>query len=358
MGSLTRAAAGWFLSDRPAATIQKRKALRTSFRKETPQFIKGIIAKAAAPGAAADFAAERWPSDTKIQKSLRGVHVKAPVDPTISNDDGFPTIEHPGREFVSAIVDRSTVGRLGLRRAPLSVRMLASTSNATASFVPEGASVPVGQMSLAGQELKPFRVSALAVVSKETLLCADPSAETWIKEEIEIAAANALDAAMLDPANAGDAATPPSIFDGVSALGGTADADADLKALVNDFGGDPTRASFIARPEDWVAINGPGREFVGVRDGEVYQAPAIATRAIPTGGHLGLIDGSKIAFATGDAEFRVTDKGSIIMDDAPSSPSTHLSLFQTEAVGIAVTIRCNWRVMNPAAVSLSSGGNY
>ena len=236
----------------------------------------------------------------------------------------------------------------------------AGQSNATASFVAEAAPIPMSEMALTRVELRPLKVSALIAISKEMLQCADPAAERWIATEVEGAVANALDSAMLDPANSGGNSVPASIFDGVSALSGTTDPGNDLQALVGDFGGDTTRASFISRPETWAGINGAGFDLCGVRDGEVLQAPAIASRAIPEAGgsHIGLIDGSKIAFAASEAVFRTSDKGSIQMADDPSTPAQTVSLFQTESVGIGVTVYCNWKVMNPAAVSLSSGGTY
>ena len=302
-----------------------------------------------------DYVERRWGVDAQATKAVSTIRFKAPVDPT-----AFPDADVPSNTFLSALIDQTIVGEMGLRRLPMDTRLYASTTAPTAHFVTVGEPVPISQGLLDSTILRPKKIRCAIVASTELLEHGHGLAEQWLFSEISGAVSAAVDQAFLDPANAGSASTPASITNGLTAVTGSADADADLKALITDYSARLERARFIARPETFAALNGTARPFVGLRQGELLNAPAHATSGVPTAGgeHIILADPGQIGLAMEGIEIQSSNEASLQLDDAPASPSNQFSCFSSEAHALSATLYVNWQVLNPDAVSLLSGGNY
>lgn len=325
-------------------------------KKEIKSYLRAVIAKALSTGSdPRDYIERRWGVDAQATKAVSTIRHKAPVDPT-----AFPDADVPSNTFLSALIDQTIVGEMGLRRLPMDTRLYASTTAPTAHFVTVGEPVPITQGLLNSTILRPKKIRCAIVASTELLEHGHGLAEEWLFSEISGAVSAAVDEAFLDPANGGSASTPASITNGLTAVTGSADADADVKNLIEGYSARLERARFIARPETYAALNSTSRPFVGLRQGELLNAPAHATSGVPTTGgeHIVLADPGQIGLAMEGIEIQSSNEASLQLDDAPSSPSNQFSCFQNDAHALSATLHINWQVLNPDAVSLLSGGSY
>lgn len=267
--------------------------------------------------------------------------------------------EPVGRAFVGVVDQVSVFGRLGLTPAPLNTRLVGIGTGATAYWRGQGKPAPVTQMAMNGGAFEPLVVSALGAISKEVIKVGDPQAEGFIRAELLRAMRQALDEALIDPANAGTAnVKPASLLNGVTPITATATIENDLKALIDDFPGDLESAYFVARPKTFASLHSEKRPFVGARGGELLGIPAIPSRHVPepVGGEiLALIDPTGIVAGDTGIEVDITDQATIEMLDASlqqdgttGAGAQQVSLWQSDLIGIRIDRRVNWNAVRPS----------
>lgn len=310
-----------------------------------------------------------WQGAEHIAKRLYGDQsapaaiAKAAVNPARTSDAGWAgnLAEAELADFWGIVEQKAIAFRIGARLLPPNVRVGGATVGASAYWVVEGQHVPLSRMTLGNlTSLEPLKVVSAAVFTKETFQFSNLASDEFILRELLRATVAAADSAFIDPANSGvSGSKPASVTNGVTALAASGDTQAlvayDLREWIQDFSGNLDTAVIVCRPELAVAINSFEHPLIGARGGELLQIPVIASRSVPApaGGHLLiLIDGDRIALTTDGAEITTSTEGTVVMaDDASGATANHVSLWQSDSIGVKVTRHLNWAAL-PGAVSV------
>jgi Phage capsid family len=274
--------------------------------------------------------------------------------------DGFA-----GTEFFESVRWMSMVNNLeGLRQVPLNVRVVTPQRTAEAFWVAEGQAKPLTSVPVIADFLPPKKIMGVAVVTKELLNSADPAAEKVIRGDLARALSDNIDAAFLDPTNAGDNATPAAVTNGIAAIPGTPSPDDDLTTLIDQFEGDFGTTYFVMSPRVAISLVGSDRAEIRAVGGRLLGLPVIVSRNSP-GGQITLIDAAGIAYGEGDPEYRIVTAGSVVMVNNPTmaalptpTAAQVVGLWQTNATALVVGRHLNWKRVRPGAVSLITGTNY
>jgi HK97 family phage major capsid protein len=289
------------------------------------------------------------------------------------------------RDFSAAVRPRTILGRmLGMRLAPLNVRVLTGIGGTSAGFVGRGAAIPVSRADIAGTTLRELKISGLTVVSTELFDATNAGAEDLLIEDLVAACAEACDAAFLDPGNTGIAdEKPASVTSGVVALtstGNTAgDIETDLTRMLDELiaaGSTLVNAVWVLSPRTAVYLASlratgaiqiyPTVSALGgtLRGLPVLVSGNIASPGSPTVGHIILLDAAQIVYANdGGAEITVSKQGSLQMTDVPTNnsdtgtPTTVVSLFQSSAAAVKAVLYLNWTMRRPY-VSVLAGVTF
>jgi hypothetical protein len=321
-------------------------------------FIRAGIASAVAPDnpiAAQKFAAERWG-----EFSIPSQFTKAAITAGSTEAGAWGAdLALPISEFFAAVAERSIVGKLaGLRRPPLNVRTISTTTPSTAHWAGQGAPKPVSKLTFAADTIEPLKVAALVVVTDEVLRSSNPNAELLIRNDLLNAVAREIDQAFADETSAGVSGVQPAAINyDAPSVTGTGDMADDLQLLFASFGGDLETAYFIAHPVLYASIAGANYPGVGARGGQLAGVPAIASSAC-SHNVLTLIDPSGVSYSEGTAEIRVSRQATIQMLDNPANNSgtatatQAVSLYQTNAVALLCEISVNWARARPGSVAV------
>lgn len=304
------------------------------------------------------FAAARWPAE--------GFGIsKAAQSALTTGDIGTPE----AAEFLGAVREKSVVGGLvGTRPVTFNKRMLARTNGATGFWVGEAAPVPLLKPVLAGSTLAAKKVAALIATTDEAIRAESPAVEAGLQQDLETGCVGALDSAFLDASNAGGEAIPAAVTHGAPTIEATADAAADLKALVSAFAGDMASAFLVTDPDTATGlamVRGANGSFLfpdaGPRGGSILGIPLLVSRFSPrtsSGGQVALIDASGIALALEGIELSQSENTSLVMADTPTSPATMVSMFQTNTVALKAVIRANWENQRIGGVAVITGADW
>ena len=326
---------------------------------------KGMAVVRAALCTAAAQKAGAHPSELALERFGPSVErlVKAAVPAGRYADVGGD--ERSVAEFFDAVRERSAIGRMRMRRVPMRVRTMFASESITAAWVRPGQAVPAGRTIWDERTLEPHHVAALSVVTEETINAAmggDPRAEEAVRRDMVAAVADAVDAALLDPTNAGEAErVPASITYGVDPMTAGDDPLADLKGMIEGFTGDLSSASFVMRPGVAAALAGRDFPNLGVNGGSLWDLPVVTTRKAPAAAIV-LADGDGLALAEGDVGIRASGQASIEMAsdptmtaESPPTETTVVSLWQTRSVGFIADVAMNWATVRPGAVAMLNG---
>lgn len=306
------------------------------------------------------------------QRWAGGQTIKAAIGATDRTDiNGGEALAQVLADFADIARPMSLLGRLpGLKLSPFGLKTLARTAGSVAGFHGEGEAIPVSGLTWARvPTLQPYFVSALDVLTLEALRCSS-WLDRFLLQALAADLAAAIDAAMLDPTNAGGAA-PAAITYNAPATNATGDARADIGALFSLYGGSWADAVLILHPRTAAGMAGAitdwGDTALGVQGGRVLGVPAICTEGAPldsSGGLVTLLDVGALRVALDVTELGASTEGTIEMDTAPASSSvtpteaTAVSLFQTNAAALKATAAVDWRLVRADSVACLSGADY
>ncbi len=327
--------------------------------------VRWAIVSAVAGPDCREYAAPRWG---------RLFFERAVVPGTDSGD--LDISQSTRAEYLAAFMERSSLLRIpGIRfTAPNTPILITPSDRPTATWVAEGKSIPAGRFSVAPTIVGVKKVGSISVYTPESL--DDPRSEGWIVKESTAKQYEALDAALLDPTNAGSDSTPASIAYGAPSSPSTGDPAEDVKTLLADFSGDLANAVFITDKNTATRmalfrdtsgiVPFPDLALIG---GSILGLPVLVSRHAPSdssGGNLLLVDGASIVATFEDVGFSSTTEAMIELDSAPQGASdtptaataTRMSLFSAGLVGIKGILRADWKVIRRGGVSFVSGTDY
>lgn len=285
-------------------------------------------------------------------------------------------------DFIDFLRPQTILGKFGLngvpslRQIPFNVKIKGQTGAATAGWVGEGLAKPVTSMAFNDVELGFYKVACIAVITEELIRFSSPSAERLVREELARAVIERLDIDFINPAKALVAGiSPASILNGITPIPSTGtDADAincDLQALEAAFieaNNDPLNGVYIMRPSTANVLarlqNPMGQSMylgISMRGGTLNGTPVIVSNYVPQG-IVALINASDIYLADdGQVTVDASREATIQMDTAPTqssvapTPSTGVSMFQTNSVAIRAERYINWARRRDAGVAYLNG---
>jgi len=303
---------------------------------------------------------KQFGADSAAARLARVMGAKAAVLPstTFDADWGGAIAQPPFGEFVDAVREQSIIGRLNPLPAPLNSKAASLTTAIGADWREQAKPITVRKGVISSETLDPLGIACLVILSTELVKTSNPDAIEIVRRRLIAAAADAIDAAFIDPVNAGTAnVKPASVLNAPTAITSTGDANDDLQALIDDFEGDLDRASFVAHPKTYASMNGSLYPNVGIRSGNLLNAPAIASRSCPTG-VIALLDADAIAVAMGAPLVEASDQGTVNMADDASDPGQAVSMWQASLTAIRLIQNANWSAVRAGSASYISGAAY
>jgi HK97 family phage major capsid protein len=318
-------------------------------------------------------------------RSLESV-IKATVAAGTTQDDEYaaPLVAYNNYagDFVEFLRPRTILGRFGsdgipsLRRIPFNVHIKGVTSGGTGYWVGEGAPKPVTSFGFNSVYHGWTKVAGIAVLTDELIRFSDPSAQSLVRDLLADALVERMDTDFLDPAFAGSAnVSPASITNGITAIPSSgndaAAVRADLMALwaaADDANHNFDSPVYIMRAGTARAlgamVNPLGQsEFGSItpRGGSLGGVPVIVSNYAPAGTVI-LVNASDIYYSDdGQATVDFSREASIQMLDNPTNnsatgtPTTLVSMFQTDSTAIRAHRFVNWSRRRDTGVAVLSG---
>jgi HK97 family phage major capsid protein/HK97 family phage prohead protease len=292
-------------------------------------------------------------------------------------------------DFVEFLRPMTIVGKFGnggipsLRRVPFRTPLIGQTGGGQAYWVGEGKPKPLTAFDFSRTTLDELKVATITVVTEELLRKSSPSADMILRDALAAAVAERIDTDFIDPAKAASAGvSPASVTNGVSAIASSGnDADAireDVRQLMATFvaaNNPPTSGVWVMSSATALAlslmVNPLGQsEFSGVNmgGGTFLGLPVITSEyfgAVSAGGYVALVNASDIYFADeGGVQIDVSREASLQMLDNPTNdtvtptPTTMVSMWQTNSVAFRAERILNWAKRRASAVAVLDEVNW
>jgi HK97 family phage major capsid protein/HK97 family phage prohead protease len=353
------------------------------------------------PAMAVEIAKSQYPQHEGMVKTLeleaRGQKMqglmKATVEAgtTLDTTWAAPLVQYQNfaGDFVEYLRPRTILGQFGtngipsLNRIPFNVRIAGQTSGGQAYWVGEGAPKPLTAFDFNDTELRWNKIATIAVLTNELIRFSDPSAERLVRDGLAAAVIERADIDFVDPAKAAVAnVSPASITNGIAGItssGNTADdIRADIAALWAPFiaaRNAPRNAVYLMDSTTALALsmmlNPLGQtEFPGVtmNGGTFMGVPVIVSDYLPVdsgGGMVILLNASDIWLADdGQVTIDASREASLQMLDNPTNnsatgtPTTMVSMFQTNSTAFLAERFINWQRRRASAVAWLDNVNW
>ncbi len=329
-------------------------------------YLRGLVARTSDPNNVRELIQRRWPwADTAgIEKSAMGA-LTGQGDRYVAG-------------FLDAIREQSVLGRIGFRQLPFRHRAIAATTGARGYWVRDGDATPLSKAALTGASLEPMAVSTILVQTVEAVENESHLVEAGLLADMETALRESIDAALLDPTNAGvSGESPSSIFYGAPTLqtaGPSADdLRNDVAGLFSAYAGRLSTAALILSPRTALQISllqqPLGSTDLSATGGRLFGLPVFVSEAMngASGGDwLGLVDASAAIFAMDDLRVSRADEALLECDDAPAGSSASpaaasanlVSLWQTNSIAWQARVAANWKLFGSGRAVLIAEADY
>jgi HK97 family phage major capsid protein len=337
-----------------------------------------------------EVAKHRYPDNPRIQHYLTKAAVPAgtTTDPVWAG----PLVDttNLAAEFLEYLRPQTIIGKFGtgnipsLRRVPFNVRITGQASGGNAYWVGQGAPKPLTSFAFNAQTLLWAKVAAIAVITEELARFSSPSAETLVRDALRDAIVERLDVDFIDPAQAAVAGVnPASITNGVTPVataGSTADnVRADIQNLLEVYiaSNQDVSGLVLIMPNTLalalsVMVNTLGqREFpdMTLNGGTIMGLPVItsqyAANASGAGNLVIAVNARFVALADdGQVTVDASREASLQMLDNPTNnsasatPTTMVSMFQTNSIALRAERFINWAVLRTGAVQYIDDANW
>ncbi len=339
---------------------------------------------------AVEIAKQRYPHEPRLVEFIKtAVAGAVPTDATWAGN--LTQYQDYLGDFVEYLRPLTILGKFGtngipsLTRIPFNTRIKTQTATGTGYWVGAGKPAPVSKAGFGTILLQWTKVGGISVITEETARFSTPSAEMLVRNDLGNALTQVLDTSFVDPAFAGVAnVSPASITNGIVAItpSGTnaAAVRADIAAIFAPFIAaniTPTNGAWIMSATIALALslqrNSLGQlEFpdITMLGGRLQGLPVIVSEYVtslgsPSTGMMILVNASDVYLADdGQATIDVSREASIEMLDNPTNdastggPTTSVSMWQTESMGIKATRFVNWKLRRAAAVQYLSPVAY
>lgn len=290
-------------------------------------------------------------------------------------------------QFIEVLRPQTIIGRIpGLTRVPFNVRIAGASSGTSANWVGQGKPIPVSKMVTTSTSLGIAKAAGLVVLTQELVRSSDPSAELMVQNDLIAAIAQFLDQQFIDPNYAAVTnVSPASITYGITGLQPTGTTSTTLRADVQTLFGtwitnnlDPSSAVWVMTPTSALAISlmltslgtpvfpqmtPSGGTFMGYP--VIVSQSAQVTASPDQGSLIVLINAREILLADdGQVVIDASAEASLEMLDNPTNnaaagtPTTMVSMYQTNSVALRAVRFINWAKRRSTAVQYIHNALY
>jgi HK97 family phage major capsid protein len=278
-----------------------------------------------------------------------------------------PSLTTMSAAFIELIMPATILGRLtGLLRCPFNCRVPVELAGGIAKWVGQKQPKPVTQFAYTEATLPEYKVATIVTLTDELARNSSPAAETVFRRRLTAVITQFLDQQFIDPAVAEVAGiNPGSITNGITGTPGTADAWADIAALLAQFTTDliplsgvtlimsEANAFALSMQKDrngnllFPSVSATGGSIMGVKTIVSQTAGALVVGVVP----------SYILYADdGATTIDVSREASLQMNDAPVDPvdpatTAFTSLWQNNLIGLKAERYIAWKRASNDAVN-------
>lgn len=320
---------------------------------------------------------ELYPDSQVLHRAAVAAHNTTTDAALVSDESGVYA------DFVEYLRPQTILGKFGtngipsLRAVPFRTPLITQTGAGAGYWVGEGAAKPVTKFTWTRTTMDPLKVANIAVVTDELMRSSSPSADRNIRDSLVEALRARLDTDFIDPAKAASAGvSPASITNGVTPIpsagtSGYVDADVvseDVQAAMAGFiaaNNAPTTGVWIMSATRALALsmmrNANGQfdnPNLSMNGGSFAGLPVIVSEYIDPL-LVALVNASDIYLGDeGGFQVDASSEASLQMLDDPTNnsvtptPTTLVSMFQTNSVAIRAERIINWSKRRASAVQL------
>lgn len=264
------------------------------------------------------------------------------------------------REWLTLLSSRTLLGKVPFRKGAVNTRTLLEDSPGSASWVAEGAGIPLSRLSLDVVQLLPSKIAGMCVFTTELMDTANPASLDAINRAMSNTIGRYSDQALVNPDIAAVAGkNPASLTNGAIQVASTGSAEAQVTANIKsllqvhvDAGADLMDVYVCMHPNTALHLSqlltaGNIRAYpnLGVRGGEIWGVPVVTSvgavcSGSPTEKVIAAINTSGAIVADGDLEISASNRALVQMDDATTQNAATgtatdvVSLFQTGATAV------------------------
>jgi len=292
-------------------------------------------------------------------------------------------------QFIELLRPKTILGRIpNLTPVPFNVRIAGADQGTSAYWVGQGKAIPVSKMHTTQTTLGIAKAAGLVVLTQELVRSSAPSAEMMVRNDLIAAIAQFLDQQFIAPDYAAVAnVSPASVTNGVVPIAPTGTTSAALRADVQTLFAawiaanlDPSGGVWVMTPTTALAIslmlNALGQPVfptINMNGGTFFGLPVVVSQSAmqvgsPVSGEGNLIvlinapeilladDGQVVIDASAEASIQMLDNPT--NDAAAGTPTTMVSMFQTDSVALRAVRFINWAKRRSIAVSYIKDAAY
>ena len=327
----------------------------------TSTWLRAVIAHAASKldtgVRAAEYASGRWPDDPGVVTMLRA----AQTPTMISNS---PALAAVSTVLADILAPTSASGELIRRGLTVSFGSngtikVPSVGPGSASFIAEGAPIPVKQLVTSGPTLTPYKLACITTLSGEMVRHTD--AERLFSAALNESVGPGLDAVLFSNAAAVPGVSPAGLFNGITPLTPAATGSGKDDTMTADVATLFTAVAPVAGGMDFLLVASPKQAVsLSFRQGVVYPG-VVASSALPDK-TVAMIVPSAVAIAI-DAP-RIDSSTEAVLHTEDTSPGAVVasaptrSLWQTDSVGLRLLAPASWGLRDVRGVAWMQNVNW
>lgn len=268
-------------------------------------------------------------SSLRIHHSIATKDAVEPSDGPLSARRGYPDLH-------DAFLAEAVLPRVGAAEIPFATPSAILTGPPTAAWVTRGEAKPVTKATIAKAKHDPLKVSAITVLTTESLRWSGPDADAALRRTLAYAATTAVNGTFLSAVAAETDESPAGVAFGLTPLASSGDVFEDLTGLLDGLRAPTVVASLT--------------NALRIRAATLNASELPVVVAPEAGSTVYAIDRFAVAFSLGRIDVDASEHAAIAMSDEPDAPAQLVSMFQTDSRAVRVSVFANWTVVRPDGV--------
>jgi hypothetical protein len=298
----------------------------------------------------AEYTSRRWGDEARSVDWL----TRAASNPAMTTTPGWAQeLAQVSRTFISSLVAVSAGADLLQHGLQLSFDGAASINlpiiqPGTASFIREGAAIPVRQfMTQAGAALVPCKLATITTLTRERI--ESSNAEAIITAALTESVGPALDLALFSTSAATPDA-PAGLLAGIAPLT-PATAGEKFEAMIDDLAALAGTVARVAGNSEIIFIAAPEQSAtITLRLMKAFDYTLLSSAALPKGTVIAVAAAALASAFDGTPQIEASRQVALMMDDAtPGAPNSGrtMSTFQTDSIALKMRMPASWTLRAP-----------